>query len=368
MGSKKEDDDGMQIRRSLLVVCLSMAGLGLSLSPSPANAQKMNAGLFGPDVRCQVEDYPIDVLVSWQFQETLDKVQVVILRDPAGEQEARFDLTHGATLVSLRYRGKELLYGHGAGACVAMFAPAKTRGSLGGGRSALGLNPSQCESSMGVPATVAGVACQGPQSMRAFAMMIDRAANNSFQPEPLLGVWMGYVGSNFPPGYSTPYTIQTDASWVENPGKEPRWYLRLDQTVVNIRPDDSLPFDWHLEGASPWDFEHPASYPEQCTEKTPCTGATASALAAGRYADAAHTVGFATVVPTAAWQADRVFVRENAEMIPLRDAPRHLFAAILTPRPLKGTSGFRFSWYVCAGAWERARAFADQVGRRQAAN
>jgi hypothetical protein len=173
---------------------------------------------------------------------------------------------------------------------------------------------------------------------------------------------MGHVASNFPPGYSTPYTIQTDASWVENPGKEPRWYLRLDQNVVNLRPNASGPLDWYLEGASPWDFLYPASYPEQCKEKTPCQGAGTPVLAAGRYEDAPRTIGFATVVPTAAWETDRAYVRENAEMIPLRDAPRHTFAAVLA-RPLAGISSFRFSWYICAGSWERARAFASQAGR-----
>jgi hypothetical protein len=324
---------------------------------APVKAQKM------PDVRCQVEDYPLDVLVAWQFQETIDKVQAVVLRDPAGEQEARFDLTHGATLVSLRYRGKELLYAHGAGACVAMFgSPPPALAAKQSSWYPLGLNASQCESSMGVPATTAGVACRRQQSMRAFAMMIDRGVNNSFQPEPLLGVWMGYVSSNFPPGYSTPYTIETDANWVQNPGKEPRWYLRLDQTVVNIRPEDSGPVDWHLEGASAWDFEQPASYPKQCNEKTPCTGTATPVLAAGRYEDAARRVGFATVVPTAAWQTDKAYVLEDAETIPLREAPRHTFAIVLA-RTLKGTSGFRFSWYVCAGGWDQARAFADQVAR-----
>ena len=44
-----------------------------------------------PDVRCSVEDYPVRAVVAWQFPETLSKVQVVVLRDPAGEQEERFD-------------------------------------------------------------------------------------------------------------------------------------------------------------------------------------------------------------------------------------------------------------------------------------
>src|SRR5512132_1828809 len=76
-----------------------------------------------PDARCTLEDYSVRAVVAWQFPDTLSKVQVVVLRDPVGEQEARFDLLHGATLISLRYQGKELLFGHTAGASVAMFAP-----------------------------------------------------------------------------------------------------------------------------------------------------------------------------------------------------------------------------------------------------
>src|SRR5689334_10415346 len=83
---------------------------------APAVAQKI------PDVTCRLEDYPVKSVVAWQFPEVVGKVQVAALRDPAREQEARFDLLHGGTLISLRYRGKELLYGQSAGAAVAMFA------------------------------------------------------------------------------------------------------------------------------------------------------------------------------------------------------------------------------------------------------
>ena len=82
------------------------SALFLALTAGSAAAQQI------PDVRCQVEDYPLGAQLSWQSTEAVAKVQVVILRDPAGEQEARFDLTHGATLVSLRYHGNELLFGH----------------------------------------------------------------------------------------------------------------------------------------------------------------------------------------------------------------------------------------------------------------
>ena len=324
-------------------------------------AQKM------PDPRCQVEDYPVRMVTAWQFPETLKSVQVVVLRDPAGEQEARFDLTRGATLISLRYRGKELLFGHSAGASISMFATRR-----GGEAELKGLspywssyNPSQGGSSMGVPATVAGVACRGQESMRAFAMLADRGVNNSFQKEPLLGVWRGRVSDNFPPGYSTPFTMETNASWVENPGGTPHYYLQLDQTVVNVRPESSGTMDWFLEGAAPWEFLHKASYPEQCTEKTPCSSSTTPALAIGRYEDEAKATGFATVVPAAGWQTNRAFLRENAEHVVLVygavwAAPRHAFAAVLE-RTLDGLKGFPFRWYVCAGSWEQARGFAGRV-------
>jgi hypothetical protein len=75
-----------------------------------------------PDVTCKVEDYPVKAVVAWQFPQILSSVQVVVLRDPSGEQEARFDLTHGGSLISLRYRGKEMLFGQTAGASLSLFA------------------------------------------------------------------------------------------------------------------------------------------------------------------------------------------------------------------------------------------------------
>src|SRR5438552_12282785 len=180
--------------RKLMFVALLLPG-------AVANARAI------PDVRCSVEDYQVRAVVAWQFRETLSRVQVVILRDPAGAEEARFDLLHGATLISLRYRGKEVLFGHTAGASVAMFASRRGDEAELKGMTTYwsAFNPDQGGSSMGVPATTAGVACRGQSSMRAAAMMIDRVVNNSFRKEPLLGVWMGKISDNFPPGYSSPY-------------------------------------------------------------------------------------------------------------------------------------------------------------------
>lgn len=77
-----------------------------------------------PDVTCQVEDLPVKAVAAWQFPQLVNKVQVVVLRDTAGEQEARFDLTHGASLISLLYKGREMLFGQTAGASISMFSPA----------------------------------------------------------------------------------------------------------------------------------------------------------------------------------------------------------------------------------------------------
>ena len=326
----------------------------------PAAARKI------PNVRCAVEDYPVKAVVAWQCPETLSKVQVVVLRDPSGEQEARFDLLHGGSLISLRYRGKEMLFGQTAGASVSMFATRHGSEAELKGQTPYwsAYSPDQGGSSMGVPATTAGVACDGQSSMRAFAVMIDRGVDNSFQRQPLLGVSEGHISRNFPPGYSTPFVIETNASWRENPSGSPKYYLQLDQNVIHTRPDQSGPLEWYLTAASPWDFNTAASYPGRCTDKTPCSTAETNAIAAGRYEDKTRLSGVAIVAPTIGWHTKHSYIRENAEYVVLLynavwAAPRHTFAAVLE-RSLDGIAGFHFTWYVCAGAWAQAQHFAEQ--------
>ena len=322
-----------------------------------------------PDVRCRLENYTIDSVIYWQAPFKVGEVKVVVLRDPAGEQEARFGLRHGAALLSLRYKGKELLYGQSAGAGVNLYVPRPGAETELKGLSPYwsSYNPTQGGASMDIPATVAGVACRGQQSMRAFAMMVDRAVNSSFQKEPLLGVWKGKIGDSFPPGYSTRFAIETNAGWVENSGGSPKYYLRLDQSVVNVRPEPTGPMEWFLEAAAPWDFQYQASFPENCTDKAPCSSATTPALLSGRYEDEGRNTGFAIVAPTAGWKTNRAFIRGNSEFVVLMygavwAGPRHAFAAVLE-RPLRGIEGNRFSWYICAGNWGQARAFAGTLSR-----
>ena len=325
-----------------------------------------------PDVSCKVEDYPVKAVVAWQFPQVLPSVQVVVLHDPSGEQEARFDLTHGASLISLRYRGKEMLFGQTAGASLSLFAVRR-----GGEGELKGMNPywsayspDQGGSSMGIPAITTGVACDGQSSMRAFATMQDRGVDNSFQKSALLGVEAGKISGNFPPGYSTPFTIETNASWTAHPGGAPAYYLKLDQTVVNTRPEKSGAMEWYMNAAAPWDFSNYASYPEKCVDKTPCSSTESNAIAAGRYSDAERTEGVGIVVPTQGWTTRHAYLQENAEYVVLLyhavwAFPRRSFAAVME-RPLDGVQGYHFSWFICAGPWKQVLAFAkDQPQPKQ---
>ena len=353
---RDEDETAFKGRARVLALLGYMAFTAGSLPVSavPLWAQKI------PDVQCRVEDYPLTAK---------SKVQVVVLHDPAGEQEARFDLKHGATLVSLRYRGDELLYGHGAGANIQMYAlrPGHEKELEGLSPYWSAFNPSQGGESFLVPATTAGVACKGGLSLRAFAMMVDKADNSSFQSEPLIGVWAGHISDNFPPGYSTSYAIETVATWITNPGKSPHYYLRLDQSVINVRPGPPRPLEWFLTGAAPWEYEYGKGHPQNCSQKAPCTSTGTSAFVAGRYRDQEGTEGVAAVVPSSDWATSRGYVvwdvNYDTMLYPgYSSVVRNRTFATVLDHPLAGLSGFHFAWYICSGSWKQAKTFADGLG------
>lgn len=316
-----------------------------------------------PNVRCHVENYSLNAEIDWQVRQPLVSDEVVVLRDPAHEQEARFDMRHGASLYSLRYQGKELLFGHSAGADVSMYAIRHGTESELKGLSPYwsAFHPDQGGSSMGVPATTVGVACRGENSMEAFAMMVDAGVNSAFVSEPLMGVWMGRISENFPPAYSTPYVLETEASWVKNPRGQPRYYLKLGQTVINVRPSSSGSMQWFLTGAAPWNFSHGITNVSRCTEKTPCTGDAVRAVATGQYEDAAHSLGVAAVVPTGAWHTQKLYLQ--GAVSPYGGVPvvrKQSFGIVLT-HTLNGITAFHFAWYLCAGNWDQAKDFASSL-------
>ncbi len=344
-----------------------MKPLGLFLlfvaGSASAVAQKI------PQVVCHVEDYPLKTVSSWQSRSLVGKVQVALIRDPAGEQEARFDLTHGGSLISLRYHGKEMLFGQTAGASLSLFSTRQGSEEELKGLSPYwsAFSPDQGDSSMGVTATTTGIACQGESSFRAFAMMQDRGVDNSFQREPLLGVTAGKISKNFPPGYATAYSLETNASWTANAGTGPKYFLKLDQSVVNTRGGNTGPLEWYMTAAVPWEDEYTARSPEKCTSKTPCTSAESNSTAMGRYTDRERTNGVAIVVPNVGWQSDRLYTRENAEYVVLLygavwAAPRRTFAVVMQ-HSLEGVASHRFSWFVCVGSWQGAKQFAESQPR-----
>lgn len=353
----KRRSNGIEIVLRWLGRCCLM----LPLAAGRLHAQEM------PDVTCNVEDYER----SPGIDETDNKVQVVVLRDPSGQQEAKFDLKHGASLVSLRYQGKELLSGrhsYSAGANVSMYrirhGTEETLKALGPLASIY--IPNQGQSSMDVPATVAGVACHGFGRMDAFAMMVDFGNDASFEPHPLMGVWKGKLSGHFPPGYSTPYVIETKASWAPNPGKTPSYYLRLEQTVINTRAEDSGDMSWVLLAAAPLTLGHQTGEPASCTSAAPCRSGTTPAIAAGRYEDAAHSTGVAVVVPTKTWMTDQLYGVGNSDpYIGRWEAPEALqlqYFGVVLRHPLAGSTAFQFEWYVCAGGWNAVQSFATELG------
>ncbi len=335
--------------RVLKVVCLCLAIYSVGLLDGPV-AYGQNLSIPA----CKVENLQLNPRHG---------VQVVVLRDPSGGQEAKFDMTHGGSLVSLRYEGRELLYRRGAGTDVEMYKVrhGKERALKGLSPYWSSFDPDQAGSSMGAPATVVGVACNGTKAMKVFAMMIDAGVDSSFREHPLIAVWKGQISQHFPPGYSTPYAIETHASWVVNPGGTPKYYLKLEQRVVNLRAKNSGTMQWFLKANAPWDLEHKADDPSSCSDKAPCQSKTAPVVAAGRYESAAHRNGLAVVVPTAVWKAKRVYVGKGIN--PYGGAPvvrKRTFGVVLT-RSLEGERAFQFSWYLCAGSWKEARAFAQTL-------
>jgi hypothetical protein len=332
----------LSVRAAITAVCLCLLAVG-------AQAQDVGIG-------CRLEDYSIRPLVYGRVGDPNQKLQVVVLRDPSGEQEARFDLYHGAALISLRYRQKEMLYAQEPGASVTLSIPhqvaeEESKIAYPTFPSSSEYRASQAGISMWQPATTGGVSCHGLESMRAFTMMIESGDNSSFQADPLVGVWKGHVSDTFTPAYSTPFSIETNASWVANPGHNPQYYLRLDQTVVNVRPWDPGAIMWSMGASAPWSAQVRVVGSE-CDEKKPCTSASTPVAAAGRYEDAGQHFGYATVVPTAAWKSNRVFFTQS----------EHAWSTVLT-HPLAGVGAFKFDWYICAGDWSQAKEFAGHLER-----
>ena len=147
----------------------------------------------------------------------------VVIKDPAGEQTVLFDTTSGGAIVSFRYKGEEHTWGWNGGGLLQMaFHNSMNRGPWAGD-----YNPTQAGDGSAF-SPVVGVACKGTESITLLTMMLDFNHNNGFYEKPLIAVWGGRVSDMLPPSYSSPYTLETRASWVPNPAGAPKFYLKLE--------------------------------------------------------------------------------------------------------------------------------------------
>src|SRR5208283_4429452 len=135
-------------RGAVTALCLCLFAVG-------AQAQDVGIG-------CRLEDYSVRPRVYGRVGDPHQKLQVVVLRDPAEEQEARFDLYRGAALISLRYLGRELLYVQEPGAGVSLSIPhhvteEESKVPFPTLASSSHYRPSQAGKSMRQPATTGGI-------------------------------------------------------------------------------------------------------------------------------------------------------------------------------------------------------------------
>lgn len=126
---------------------------------------------------------------------------------------------------------------------------------------------------------------------------------------------------------------------------------------VNVRPAASGPMQWSLLGAAPWKFDQAAKFPESCSEKNPCTSRNTPAMATGQYQDATEGIGI--VVPTAAWYTPALYFGESINPTGGGPIVRKQSFGVILDRPLRGLTAFHFSWYFCAGSWDRVKNFTE---------
>jgi hypothetical protein len=272
----------------------------------------------------------------------------IALTDPVGEQTAVFDLVWGGMLASLRYNGTEHLMG---GHTIAMVQPnlysyfgPNQYAPFGAGDYALrGSN-------------VPGVYCTTPDKVFILTGMTDFAAGASGNT-PLNAVQDGSV---VPAKYAVPYTLTTVARFVPNPLGQPQYFLKLENQLLNNHPSESLAFGFLLRGSMQYDHGYTAVGPSNCQDAN-CSSASTPYLVAGGYTDAGLTNGVAFFVsPQVAWntpggQAFATFgVSSNPQF---RSA--NLVSPVWGVAPLTARV---WSWYVLAGPWTKAVAFAQAGG------
>jgi hypothetical protein len=274
--------------------------------------------------------------------------QAVVLKDPADEQTVLFDLAEGGAIVSFKYHNIEHVWGYNGGGLLQM---AFHNHREGGGD----YNPTQAGDGTAM-SLVTGISGHGTDSVNILTMMLDFNHNNGFYKHPFLAVWGGRVDSTIPLSYFSPYTLETIAHWVPNPGGEPKYYLELDERITHLTDEKMGRFVYDFADYEPWKFSVRAISPADC----PCTSSKTNYISGGWYLDKTRKEGLAIAMPTSDFSNNKVNSNFNAGFNSDYIWRNHSFH-LSTKGSLDGVSSKRFVWYVMVGSWNKALQFARKI-------
>ncbi len=321
------------------------------------------------------------------FQTTPATHQALSLTDPAGEQTATIDLEWGGVLVSLKYLGKEHFWGHDTGATV---QPAMHHGAT------YGYNPQQSgdNGEMTTPynwnrgAPVYGATCKTADMIVVYSTALDDGYNNRGFYGRAAGIRNEQVA---PVMWAPPYAFTTYLKFVPsgNPaGVGPRYYLKLDQAVINTDATEGA----NQQGVFGFSFEMamympgtskgtvPGNWTPQCTINVDDVGAfrfhdflvgscpalpcpaqpayTLTKMLTGAYTDSARTEGVAVSVnPSLYFGSESMAITGINFDNFWNETSVHSGVNYFVIPPLQGK---RYSYYFLAGPSARAKAFNPQ--------
>ncbi|MGA7719823.1 MAG: hypothetical protein WCA84_01470 [Ignavibacteriaceae bacterium] len=274
--------------------------------------------------------------------------QTIIFKDPANEQTVLFDMLQGGAIVSFKYQNIEHIWGYNGGGLLQMaFHNSRNDGPWEGD-----YNPTQAGDGTNM-SPVTGVACYGSDSLDIITVMLDFNHNNGFYPHPLLAVCGGRVDTTIPTSYSSPYTLETIAHWVPNPGGEPKYYLKLDERITHLTNENMGPLGYDFADYQDWKFNVRAISPENC----PCDPSLVNYMSGGWYSDTTRKEGLAIAMPNSNFKNSKIDAGFNSDYM-WRNHSFHLSAS----EALDGVASKYFVWYVMVGSWDQALQFSKKLG------
>jgi hypothetical protein len=274
--------------------------------------------------------------------------QAIVFKDPANEQIVLFDLAEGGAIVSLKYHNIEHIWGYNGGGLLQMaFHNRRDDGPWAGD-----YNPTQAGDGTSM-SLVTGIGGNCTDSLDIITMMLDFNHNNGFYPHPLIAVWGGRIDTTTPTSYFSPYTLETIAHWVSNPGGEPKYYLELEERITHLTNEKMGALAYDFADYQPWEFNVRAISPENC----PCSSSLTNYVSGGWYSDTTRQEGLAIAMPSNNFPKSKVGGGFNSDYM-WRNHSFHLSAS----ESLDGLSSKKFVWYVMVGPWNKALQFSKKLG------